>query len=29
MLYYNWIEVSEGINVDKTIESKKCDVYHY
>ena len=29
MLYYNRIEISEGINVDKTIESKECDVYHY
>ena len=29
MLYYNRIEVSEGINVDITIESKECDVYHY
>ena len=29
MLYYNRIEVSEGIDVNKTSESKECDVCHY
>ena len=29
MLYYDGIDVSEGIYVDKTRASKKCDIYHY
>ena len=29
MLYYDRINVSEGIDVDKTSASKKCDVCHY
>ena len=29
MLYFDRIEVSEGINVDKTSASKECDIYHY
>ena len=28
MLYYYRIEVSEGIDVNKTSESKECDVCH-
>ena len=29
MLYYGGIDVSEGIDVNKTSESKKCDICHY
>ena len=29
MLYYNIIDFSEGININKTSESKECDVFHY
>ena len=29
MLYYNRIDVSEGIDVNKTNESKACDICHY
>ena len=29
MLYYNRIDVSEGIDVNKTSESNECDMYHY
>ena len=29
MLYYCGIDVSEGIDVNKTSESKKCDICHY
>ena len=29
MLYYDRIDVSEGINVNKTSEWKKCDICHY
>ena len=29
MLYYDRINVSEGIDVNKTSESKKCDICHY
>ena len=29
MLYYDRIDVSEGIEVNKTSKSKKCDVCHY
>ena len=29
MLYYDRIDVSEGIDVNKTRESKECDICHY
>ena len=29
MLYFDRIEVSEGVDVNKTSESNKCDVCHY
>ena len=29
MLYLDRIDVSEGIDVNKTSESKECDVCHY
>ena len=29
MLYCDRIDVSEGINVNKTIASKECDICHY
>ena len=29
MLYYNRIDVSEGIDVNKTSKSKECDICHY
>ena len=29
MFYFDTIYVSEGINVNKTRESKECDVCHY
>ena len=29
MLYYDRIDISEGIDVNKTIESKECDICHY
>ena len=29
MLYYDRIDVSEGIDVNKTCESKECDIYQY
>ena len=29
MLYYDRIDVSEGINVNKTSASKECDICHY
>ena len=29
MLYYDRIGVPEGIDIDKTSESKKCDICHY
>ena len=29
MLYYNIIDFSKGININKTSESKECDVFHY
>ena len=29
MLYYDKIEFSERIDVDKTSASKKCDICHY
>ena len=29
MLYYDRIDVSEGIDVNKTRTSKECDTSHY
>ena len=29
MLEYNRIDISEGIDVNKTRESKECDICHY
>ena len=29
MLYYDGINVSEGIDVNKTSKSKECDICHY
>ena len=29
MLYYNRIDISEGINVNKTSESNEYDICHY
>ena len=29
MLYYDRIDVSEGVDVNKRNESKECDIYHY
>ena len=29
MLYYDRIDVSEEIDVNKTSASKECDIYHY
>ena len=29
MLHYDRIDVSERIDVNKTIESKECDICHY
>ena len=29
MLYYNRLDASEGIDINKTNESKKCDTCHY
>ena len=29
MLYFDKIDVSEGIDVNQTNESKECDIYHY
>ena len=29
MLYFDRIEVSEGIDVNKTSSSKECDICHY
>ena len=29
MFYYNRIEFSEGIDVNKTSELKECDICHY
>ena len=29
MLYYDRIDVSEGIDVNKTIASKECYICHY
>ena len=29
MIYYDKIDISEGIDVNKTSESKECDICHY
>ena len=29
MLYYDTIDVSEEININKTGASKECDIFHY
>ena len=29
MLYYDRIDVSEGIDVNKTSKSEECDICHY
>ena len=29
MLYFDRIDVSEGIDVNKISASKECDIYHY
>ena len=29
MLYYDRIDVSEGIDVNKTSKSKECNIFHY
>ena len=29
MLYYDRIDVPEGIDFNKTSESKECDICHY
>ena len=29
MLYQDRVNVSEGIDANKTNESKECDIYHY
>ena len=29
MLYFDRIDVSEGIDINKTSASKDCDIYHY
>ena len=29
MLYYDRIDISEGIDINKTSGSKECDVFHY
>ena len=29
MIYYDRINVSEGIDVNKTSESKECDIWHH
>ena len=29
MLYYDRIDLSEGTDVNKTSESKECDICHY
>ena len=29
MLYFNRIDVSVGIDANKTSASKECDVFHY
>ena len=29
MLYYDWIDVSKGIDVNKKSASKECDICNY
>ena len=29
MLYYNRIDISEGIDINKTSESKECNICHW
>ena len=29
MLYYDRIDISEGIDINKRISSKECDICHY
>ena len=29
MLYYDRIELSEGVDIDKISVSKECDICHY
>ena len=29
MLYYDSIDVSEGVDINKTSASKECDICHY
>ena len=29
MLHYDRIDISEGIDIDKTNKSKECDICHY
>ena len=29
MLYYDRIDISEGIDVNRTSPSKECDVFHF
>ena len=29
MLYYNRIDISQGIDINKTSASKECDICHY
>ena len=29
MLYFDGIDISERIDVNKTMESKKCNFFHY
>ena len=29
MLHYGRIDISEGIDVNKTSKSEKCDIYHH
>ena len=29
MIYYYKVDISEGIYVNKTRESKECNIYHY
>ena len=29
MIYYDRIDISEGIDVNKTSKSKECDICHY
>ena len=29
MLYYDRIDISEGIDFNKTSETKECDIYHF